>query len=90
MPILTANNLDHPCRYRALKMELDTSKRDREAGELSVKREIAATQADAASLLSATMPKKACVGSVDDSVSTDGVVSVDNSLRFETVAHKHH
>ena len=68
----------------------ETSKREREAGELSVKREIAAIQSDAASLLSAAMPKKACVGRVDDSVSTDGVASVDNSLGFETVARKHH
>lgn len=91
MSILTAVNLDHQCRYRALKMTLDTSKREREAGELSVKREIAATQADAASLLSATMPKKACVGGRHhDTASTDGVVSVDNSLGFETVARKHH
>ena len=91
MPILAAINLDHPCRYRALKMELDTSKREREAGELSVKREIAATQADAASLLSATLPKKACVGGRQhDTASTDGVTSVENSLGFETVARKHH
>ena len=88
---LTAINLDHPCRYRALKMQLDTSKREREAGELSIKREISATQTDAASFLSATLPKKACVGGrLDDSVSTDDVASVDNSLGFETVARKHH
>ena len=87
---LTVVYLDHPHRYRALKMLQETSKREREAGELSVKREIAATQSDAASLLSATMPKKACVGRVDDSVSTDGVASVDNSLGFETVPRKHH
>ena len=72
-------------------MTLDTSKREREAGELSVKREIAATQAEAASLLSVTMPKKACVGGRHhDTASTDGVMSVDNSLGFETVARKHH
>ena len=80
MSILTAINLDPQCRYRALKMTLDTSKREQEAGELSVKCEIVATQSDAASLLSANMPNKACVGRVDDSVSTDGVASVDNSL----------
>ena len=77
---LTAIYLDHPYRYRALKMLHDNSKREREAGELPVKREIVATQSDAASLLSANMPNKACVGRVDDSVSTDGVASVDNSL----------
>ena len=68
----------------------NTSKREREAGELSVKREIAATQSDAASLLSAAMPKKVCVCRVVDSVSFDGVSSVDNSLGFEKVARKHH
>ena len=87
---LTAIYLDHPYRYRALKILQETSKREREARELSVKREIAATQLDAASLLSATMPNKACVGRVDDPVSTDGVATVDNSLGFKTVARKHH
>ena len=87
---LTVIYLDYPHRYRALKMLQDTSKREREAGELSVKREIAATQSDVASLLSAAMPKKACVGRVDDSVSSGGVSSVDNSLGFEKVARKHH
>ena len=82
--------LDHPHRYRALKMQHDTSKRERDAREPSAKRDIAATQSDAASLLSAAMPKKACVGRVDDSVSSDGVSSVDNSLGFEKVARKHH
>ena len=87
---LTAICLDHPYRYRALEMLQDTSKREQEAGELSVKREIAATESNAASLLSATMPKKACVSRVDDSESSDGVSSVDNSLGFEKVARKHH
>ena len=68
----------------------DTSKREREAEETSVKHEIAATQANAASLLSATMPKKACVGRVEGAVSTDGVASSENSLGFETVPRKHH
>ena len=87
---LTVIHLDYQHRYRALKMQQDTSKRERDAGELSVKREIAATQSDAVSLLSAAMPKKACIGRVDNSVSTDGIVSVENSLGFEKVARKHH
>ena len=87
---LTAIYLDHLYRYKALKMLQDTSKREREAEETSVKREIAATQSDVASLLSNTMPKKACVGRVEGAVSTDGVASLDNSLGFETVPRKHH
>ena len=87
---LAAIYLGHPYRYRALKMAQDTSKRERETGEMSVKREIAATQLDAASLLSATMPKKACVGRVEGAVSTGGVASSENSLGFEPVPRKHH
>ena len=86
---LTAIYLDHPYRYRALKMLQDTSKREREAGDMSVKREIAATQSDTTSLMSATMPKKACVGRVKGAVSTDGVASSENSLGFEAVPRKH-
>ena len=82
---LTAIYLDHPYRYRALKMLQDTSKRERGAGEMSVKREIAATQSDAASLLSTTMQKKACVGRMEGAVSPDGVASLENSLGSETV-----
>ena len=87
---LTAIYLDHPYRYRALKMLQDTLKRDQEAGEMSVKRDIAATQSDAASLMSAIMPKKACVGRVGGAGSTDGVASSENSLGFEPVPRKHH
>ena len=61
---LTTIYLDHPNRYMALKMVQDILKRKREAGEMSVKREIAATQSNTASLMSATMPKKACIGRV--------------------------
>ena len=86
---LTAIYLDHPYRYRALKMLQDTSKREREAGEMSVKREIAVTQSDAASLMSATMPKKACVGRVGGAGSTDGAASSEKSLGFEAVRRKH-
>ena len=57
---------------------------------MSVKREIAATQSDTTSLMSATMPKKACVGRVKGAVSTDGVASSENSLGFEAVPRKHH
>ena len=86
---LTAIYLDHHHRYRALKMPQDTSRREREAGEMSLKREISATQLDAVSLMSATMPKKVCVGRVGGAGSTDGVGSLENYLEFEAVPSKH-
>ena len=86
---LTAIYLDHPYRYRTLKMLQDTSKRERAAGEMSVKREIADTQSVTASLMSAAMPEKACVGGVGGAGSTDGVASSENSLGFEAVPRKH-
>ena len=54
--------LGHHHRYKALNMSEEIAKRDREAGETAVKRDITSTQSDTASLMSATHPKKTCLG----------------------------
>ena len=59
---LTIIYLDYHHRYRALKMSPGISRREREAGEMAAKCDIAATQSYTASLMSVILPKKVCVG----------------------------
>ena len=80
-PGLISTSLGARHRYKDLKSRQDVAKRGRGAGEIAVKRDISSAQSETVSLLSATMPKKACLKGVG--------AGEGNALGFRAVERTH-
>ena len=87
---MTHTNTHTPHSYKALKMSGEISRREREKGETAVKRDIATTQSDTASLMSATHPKTLCVGVGGGGGGANSVEGAsENALGFKIVQRTH-